>query len=87
MPPSKSIVSQLAAAGAQLLSLLVLLALWGYRTLLSPLLGPSCRFAPSCSAYADEALRRHGLIRGGWMALRRLLRCHPLHHGGWDPVV
>ena len=58
-----------------------------YRIAVSPLLGPHCRFAPTCSAYATEAIERHGTIRGGVMALRRLLRCHPLHPGGWDPVA
>lgn len=57
-----------------------------YRVLLSPLLGPACRFAPSCSAYADEAIMRYGLLRGGRMALTRILRCHPFHPGGFDPV-
>jgi putative membrane protein insertion efficiency factor len=57
-----------------------------YRMTISPLLGPACRFAPSCSAYADEAIARHGILRGGLMALRRLLRCHPFHPGGFDPV-
>jgi hypothetical protein len=58
----------------------------GYQLLLRPLLPASCRFSPSCSDYAREAFLRHGLTRGGWLALRRLLRCHPFHRGGHDPV-
>ena len=57
-----------------------------YRAAFSPLLGTSCRFEPSCSAYALEALERHGAVRGGWLSLRRLLRCHPFHAAGYDPV-
>jgi putative membrane protein insertion efficiency factor len=65
---------------------LVRLLLSGYRLVVSPFLGPCCRFAPSCSAYASEAVERFGIRRGGWMAVKRLLRCHPFHPGGWDPV-
>ena len=57
-----------------------------YRLAISPLLPPACRFTPTCSAYALEALQRHGALRGGWLATRRLARCHPFHAGGWDPV-
>lgn len=57
-----------------------------YRRYVSPFLAPSCRFQPSCSAYAQDALKRHGLRRGGWLALRRILRCHPWSEGGADPV-
>lgn len=57
-----------------------------YQTVLSPLLGPSCRFQPTCSAYAAEAIRRHGAWSGGALAVRRLCRCHPWGGSGWDPV-
>jgi uncharacterized protein len=58
----------------------------GYQLVVSPLLGPRCRFHPSCSQYALEALQEHGAVRGLWLALRRLGRCHPFHPGGYDPV-
>ena len=57
-----------------------------YRYFLSPLLGPSCRFYPTCSAYAVEAVETHGAIKGAWLALKRILKCHPWHSGGVDPV-
>lgn len=57
-----------------------------YQRAMSPVLGRNCRYAPTCSQYAVEALARFGVIRGGWLALRRLARCHPLHEGGYDPV-
>lgn len=58
----------------------------GYQLIISPWLGPRCRFYPSCSHYAHEALAVHGALRGSWLALRRLARCHPWHPGGLDPV-
>jgi putative membrane protein insertion efficiency factor len=57
-----------------------------YQILVSPMLGSNCRFQPTCSAYAAGALERFGLLRGGWMAVKRIGRCHPLHPGGYDPV-
>jgi uncharacterized protein len=57
-----------------------------YQRLVSPLLPPACRFYPSCSAYAVQALERHGAIAGSWLTVRRLCRCHPFHPGGIDPV-
>jgi putative membrane protein insertion efficiency factor len=59
---------------------------WLYRKLISPFLGNNCRFQPTCSAYAEEALREHGAFRGGWLAVRRIGRCHPWGGSGYDPV-
>jgi putative membrane protein insertion efficiency factor len=58
----------------------------GYQLLVSPMLGPSCRFYPTCSNYAIEAVKLHGAARGGWLAVRRVCRCHPWNDGGNDPV-
>jgi len=57
-----------------------------YQRLISPLLPQSCRFYPSCSEYARQAILKHGLLKGSWLAMRRLARCHPLSEGGYDPV-
>ncbi|TYT75256.1 membrane protein insertion efficiency factor YidD [Desulfobotulus mexicanus] len=65
---------------------LILLLIRIYQLILSPLLGPSCRFYPTCSAYAYEAVQKYGVFRGGCMAIKRLLKCHPFHPGGVDPV-
>jgi putative membrane protein insertion efficiency factor len=65
---------------------LLLSVLAVYRYAISPLLGANCRFLPSCSEYATEAIRRHGSLRGGWLSLRRIARCHPWNPGGHDPV-
>jgi putative membrane protein insertion efficiency factor len=66
-----------------------ILLIWlikGYRLFISPLFPPTCRFQPTCSLYAIQAIERFGVFRGSWMAIMRILRCHPFHPGGYDPV-
>ncbi|MGB9757819.1 MAG: membrane protein insertion efficiency factor YidD [Candidatus Bipolaricaulaceae bacterium] len=71
---------------ANLVRRILVVPIWLYQRLLSPILPHRCRFYPTCSEYAREAILRHGPLRGGWLALRRLLRCGPWHPGGYDPV-
>ena len=65
---------------------ILIILIRGYQLLISPILGNNCRFYPSCSCYAREAIVVHGSIKGVWLTIRRLLRCHPYHPGGYDPV-
>lgn len=64
----------------------LILLIRGYRYFLSPWVGQQCRFFPTCSHYAEEALEQHGALKGSWLTVRRLGRCHPWHPGGYDPV-
>jgi hypothetical protein len=61
-------------------------AIRGYQYAIRPMIGANCRFFPSCSDYAREAIERHGAAKGSWLAARRICRCHPYHPGGYDPV-
>ena len=79
-------VARLIALPGKLIQQLLLALIQVYRYTLSPFLGQSCRFHPSCSAYAAEALTRYGPLRGSWLAIKRVFRCHPFHPGGHDPV-
>lgn len=65
---------------------LVIIGIKSYQRFISPLLGSNCRFTPSCSTYAIEAINRFGIVKGGWLASKRILKCHPLNEGGEDPV-
>ena len=65
---------------------LLLQIIKAYQYLISPLLAPTCRFTPSCSQYASEAIVKYGALRGSWLSIKRVLRCNPWHPGGYDPV-
>ncbi|MGK7953743.1 MAG: membrane protein insertion efficiency factor YidD [Crocosphaera sp.] len=65
---------------------ILILLIKGYRQFISPLFPPSCRFQPTCSQYTLEAIEKFGALRGSWLGLKRILRCHPFHPGGYDPV-
>jgi hypothetical protein len=79
-------MSRVAAAISALAVALIVIVIRSYQVSISPLLGSACRFAPCCSDYFIDATRRHGALWGSWLGLRRLVRCHPLHPGGLDPV-
>ena len=79
-------ILQAVRAAARLPAEALILLVRLYQVTLSPLLGGQCRFLPTCSTYLIEAVDRHGLLAGGWLGLRRLLRCHPFARGGYDPV-
>ena len=81
-----NLLARLMALPAKLIQQLLLALIQVYRYALSPFLGQRCRFYPSCSAYAAEALTRYGPLRGLWLAIKRVLRCQPFHPGGHDPV-
>ena len=69
-----------------MLARLLVVLIRGYQLAVSPLLPPSCRYTPSCSQFAVEALQRYGALKGSWLAVRRVCRCHPFRPGGYDPV-
>ena len=68
------------------MKIILIVLIQGYRKFISPLFPPSCRFQPTCSQYSLEAIEKFGPIKGSWLGIKRILRCHPLHPGGYDPV-
>ena len=72
--------------GEGMMKILLLAGIRVYRKYVSPMKPPCCRFTPTCSAYALEAVEKYGALKGGWLAIKRILKCHPFHKGGYDPV-
>ena len=70
----------------KILQFIVLLPVYFYRYSISPLIGPRCRYTPTCSEYAIEAVKKHGILKGGWLAIKRIASCHPWGGSGFDPV-
>ena len=86
VPARPALPRRLARAGARAAAWLLIFLVRGYQVVLSPLFPPACRYYPSCSQYAIEAIEKHGALRGAWLAARRIARCHPFRPGGYDPV-
>lgn len=84
--PEEAPASHAASDPPSIPARILILPIRAYQRFISPALPPACRFTPTCSAYAVEAIARHGALKGGWLAVRRLARCHPWHPGGDDPV-
>ncbi len=80
------LVKRVSGACGFVFSRILMLLIRGYQLGISPLLGPQCRYRPTCSAYAYEAIKKYGPLKGSWLALKRILRCHPGYPGGYDPV-
>jgi hypothetical protein len=80
------VFTDMLVKGYKISKFIVLALIRGYQLIVSPVLGPACRFYPSCSQYASLAINQYGIVKGSYLAFRRLLRCHPFHPGGFDPV-
>lgn len=83
---SSKVFTDMLVRGDKISKFIVLVLIRGYQLIVSPVLGPACRFYPSCSQYAILAINQYGVVKGSYLAFRRLLRCHPFHPGGFDPV-
>ena len=77
---------RLIQQSSKIIQFILLLPIKFYRYFISPMFGSACRFEPTCSKYAEEAIKKHGAIKGGFMALKRIVKCNPFHKGGYDPV-